>query len=75
MPNLRAAIDAHCRACVYDPAAPGNWREQVAACASPNCHLFDVRPVPRHCVKRGQIQRQAVAAVRGKLEGATAACA
>ena len=70
MPGLRQAIDAHCRACIFDPATPGTWREQVADCASANCRLFDVRPVPRQCVKRGVIQREAVAAVRGKLEAA-----
>lgn len=73
MPSLRQAIDAHCRACIFDPAAPGTWREQVADCASPNCRLFDVRPVPSQCVKRGVIQRNAVASVRAKLEAALSA--
>jgi hypothetical protein len=68
MANLRSAIDAHCRNCIHDPEAPGNWREQVAACASASCALFDVRPVPRQCVQRGVIQRDAVAAARAKLE-------
>lgn len=70
MANLRQAIDAQCRACIFDPLAPGTWREQVAACASANCHLFDVRPVPARCAKRGVIQREAVAAIRAKLEAA-----
>lgn len=68
MANLRSAIDAHCRNCIHDPEAPGTWRQQVAACASANCDLFHVRPVPSNCASRGVIQRDAVAAVRAKLE-------
>ena len=31
---------------IYDPDVVGKWREQVAACSSSNCELFDVRPMP-----------------------------
>lgn len=50
--SLREAIDAHCRACIFDPGATGKWREQVAACSSANCHLHAVRPVPRERVRK-----------------------
>jgi hypothetical protein len=44
-PSLRAAIDAFCKACIYDPGnGNGAWREQVDACSSSNCPLHEVRP-------------------------------
>ena len=46
-PSHRAAIDAKCRSCVYDPDAPGTWRAQVADCAGVSCPLYAVRPLPR----------------------------
>jgi hypothetical protein len=66
-PSLREAVNIKCKACIYDPQAKGAWREQVADCASSNCALHCVRPVPRHCMLDGQIDGAAVAAVRGKL--------
>jgi len=51
-PSLRDAIDAHCRACIFDPGTNGGWREQVASCSSSNCHLHAVRPMPRGCPKK-----------------------
>lgn len=46
-PTTRAeAISAKCRDCIYDPGAAGTWRQQVAACESGNCPLFDFRPCP-----------------------------
>ena len=46
---LRRAVNAKCKACIYDPYAKGlgGWREQVAACVSSNCELHPVRPQPR----------------------------
>jgi hypothetical protein len=44
--GLRAAIDAKCRDCIYDPVAPGTWREQVAQCSAIGCRLWPVRPEP-----------------------------
>ena len=43
--SLRAAIDAKCKSCIYDPGARGNWREQVSACSSTNCPLHPSRPI------------------------------
>jgi|GEM_PF-1462760 len=46
-PSLRAAINAKCKDCTYDPlSGGGTWREQVAQCSSVNCPLWPVRPAP-----------------------------
>lgn len=42
-PSLRAAIDAMCKSCVYDPVERGGWRQQVEACAVTRCKLYAVR--------------------------------
>ena len=45
--SLRAAINAMCKSCLYDPGnGNGGWREQVQGCSSSNCALHAVRPVP-----------------------------
>lgn len=44
--SLRSAINAKCRECIHDPAAPGTWREQVAQCTVIRCGLWPVRPAP-----------------------------
>ena len=44
--SLRAAINANCGSCSYDPKAPGTWREQVAQCPVIRCALWPVRPAP-----------------------------
>lgn len=44
--SLRAAINAKCKECIYDPlSGGGTWRQQVEACTSYKCPLFPVRPV------------------------------
>ena len=46
-PSLRAAINAMCKNCLYDPGnGNGAWREQVQGCSSSNCALHPVRPLP-----------------------------
>lgn len=52
-PSLRAAIDAQCKGCIYDPISPGTWREQVGCCSSSNCPLHSVRPLPINFKSRG----------------------
>ena len=43
--SLRAAINAMCKACIYDPiGGRGTWRQQVEACTAPRCPLYAVRP-------------------------------
>lgn len=44
--SLRAAINNHCRECVYDPSSGhGTWRQQVEGCTVVKCHIYPVRPV------------------------------
>jgi hypothetical protein len=43
--SLRAAINAKCKECIYDPiGGRGTWRQQVEACTCPTCPLYLVRP-------------------------------
>lgn len=50
--SLRAAINAKCKECIYDPmGGGGNWRQQVEACTSRSCPLFPVRPTSRKTVE------------------------
>ena len=43
--SLRAAINAKCFDCIYDPAngPPGTWRRQIAACPIKTCALWPFR--------------------------------
>lgn len=44
--SLRAAINAKCKDCIYDPLSGlGNWRQQVTACTIKTCSLWPVRPL------------------------------
>jgi len=46
--SLRAAINAKCKECIYDPiAGRGTWRQQVEACTSYACPLYPVRPTSK----------------------------
>ena len=52
-----------------DPLAAGTWREQTAACASGNCPLHALRPVPRSAIgPGGGMDPAAIAAIRVKLD-------
>jgi len=46
-PSLRKAINAKCKECIYDPPpyGEGTCIEQIRQCLSPECPLFDVRPM------------------------------
>jgi len=62
--SLRAAVDAKCRSCIYDPEeGNGTWREQVQACSSVNCPLHAVRPITVKAQKAGAEARGAAARV------------
>jgi hypothetical protein len=39
------ALQEMCKACIYDKACPGTWREQVEACESKHCPLWQHRPL------------------------------
>lgn len=45
MAKLRSAINSMCKDCIYDASGKGTWRQQVEACTSYKCPLYDVRPV------------------------------
>ena len=49
MPSLRKAINLKCRECIVDPLDRGSAAQQIAACISSDCPLWNVRPVT--CVK------------------------
>ena len=38
------AINAHCKKCIHDSYAKGNWRQQVTLCPSKGCELYQYRP-------------------------------
>lgn len=49
--SLRKSINNKCRECIYCPnSGGGSWRQQVAACTSKNCPLFNVRPMPTRSI-------------------------
>lgn len=44
--SLRAAIDAKCKDCIYDPlSGMGTWRQQTEGCPAEACSLWPYRPV------------------------------
>jgi hypothetical protein len=46
-PAWRAAVNAMCKSCIYDPAEGGTWRQQAALCTVSECPIWAVRPVSR----------------------------
>jgi hypothetical protein len=44
--SRQKAINEKCKQCIYDPNAPGTWRQQVHACPAGEewCPLFPLRP-------------------------------
>lgn len=47
-PSMRKAINDKCKECIYDPLAGlGNWRQQVEGCTSPDCALYELRPISK----------------------------
>jgi hypothetical protein len=57
--SLRQCINDKCRWCIYDKHAPGNWRQQVMACAIVKCPLWAVRPMskPKPLLKALKVER------------------
>lgn len=45
-PGFRAAINAKCKDCTYDPLGRGTWRQQVEGCGVTGCPLYPLRPRP-----------------------------
>ena len=51
MASYKQAVYRKCKECIYDPdGGNGKWREQVDACTSSKCPLFQVRPRTRKVV-------------------------
>jgi hypothetical protein len=42
--SRKAAIEAKCKDCIWDPEEPGNWRQQTGACTIRTCSLWPYRP-------------------------------
>lgn len=73
-PSLRTAIDRKCKECIYDPLAPGAWREQVEACSSSNCALHAVRPLSIKSKKTRNVARVVRSAPLGSVTAETPTC-
>ena len=59
--SLRAAINAKCFDCIYDPAAAGTRRQQVTLCSCYSCPLWECRPatkapIPQNVLDYYQVQ-------------------
>ena len=71
--SLRAAINAMCKSCLYDPGnGNGAWRAQIEACSSSNCALHPVRPLPVKAKKSNEDARAAPLGPVGANEGLNA---
>lgn len=44
--SRKYAINAMCCECIYDNSDIGTWRQQIAACPSTGCPLYQLRPKP-----------------------------
>ena len=45
MASYKQAIYKKCKECIYDPdGGNGKWKEQVEACTSYKCPLYELRP-------------------------------
>ena len=56
--SRQKAINDKCRDCIYDPQAPGNWRQQTGACTIKSCSLWPYRPVSRPDRRTVQIHQE-----------------
>ncbi len=45
--SAKKAISNHCKGCIYDPLAGGNWLQQVEDCKITKCELYEHRPLTR----------------------------
>ena len=44
-PSRARAVRAKCAECIHDPQARGSELQQITACTSTTCPLYDVRPL------------------------------
>ncbi len=46
--GFRGRVNAMCAACIFDPdGGGGTWRQQVEACTSLGCPLYEIRPTSK----------------------------
>jgi hypothetical protein len=43
--SAKQAIKSYCKGCIYDPANPGTWVQQVEDCTVTHCELYEHRPL------------------------------
>ena len=56
--NAKQAVSAYCTDCIFDAHEPGNWRQQVTACATRSCDLYRVRPKTSKALTPGEVQER-----------------
>ena len=56
----KQAIDEKCKDCNYDSLAGGTWKEQIENCNSPDCSLYDFRPLTASTTKRKKEEKYAL---------------
>jgi len=45
MASLKHAIREYCKSCTYDSTQPGTYLQQIEACTTVSCKLYEVRPM------------------------------
>ena len=45
--SLRKAINEKCAECIYDKYSADGKLQQIEACTSMHCPLYEVRPLPK----------------------------
>jgi hypothetical protein len=68
-PGLRARINAHCVACIYDNQSVGTWRKQVEDCTVEDCSLYDFRAKCRHSAANSNLEHIDRVLVSQRAEG------
>jgi hypothetical protein len=59
MASLKKCIEAKCKDCTYDNAAPGSWRFQVEECRVRSCALWEVRPITMETMLKNRKEKGA----------------
>jgi hypothetical protein len=59
--QLKAAIRSHCKGCIYDAQASGDWITQVEGCTVKNCELYNLRPMTK--ATRDKLNEERIAAM------------
>ena len=70
--SRKAAMDAMCKACIYDPiGGPGTWRQQVEACTFQKCANYELRPLPHPTPSVGTAEERTSILASEKSENRT----